>query len=73
MRYNTDLIPDRLRQLCYEKRVSLRQVAKDTNISYDVLIKTSHGRLPNTKTLLALSDYFNVSVDFILGAIKYEM
>ena len=67
--YNTELIPMRLRQLAGQNIVSLRQVSKDTGIAYDALVHMSHGRVPNTKTLLRLSEYFDVSVDYLLGRI----
>lgn len=58
---------ERLKQLCEERGVALTNVVKELGMSTGNLSKWSSGKIPRSKTLTALSEYFNVSTDYLLG------
>ena len=58
----------RLRQLRNEKKLSLRELSKKINLSYSALGKYERGeREPDFHTLEKIADFFNVSLDYLLG------
>lgn len=51
-----------------EKNVSLTTISKGTNIPITTLSNyINRGSLPGCEQLIALSDFFNVSIDYLLG------
>ena len=59
---------DRLKQLLDEKGVTKTQMSKDTGISvYRINTWLKGTKKPNSKYLIPISDYFNVSTDFLFG------
>lgn len=58
---------DRLKELCKERGVSLTNVAKELGMSSGNLSKWKNGGVPRGKSLTALSEYFGVSADYLLG------
>lgn len=68
--YNTDLISTRLIDLVKTNNLDFKQLSRDTGISYNALMTAKYGqRIPSTKTFLRLSEYFDVSVDYLLGRV----
>lgn len=58
----------RLRDLRKSKNLSQIKVQMDTGIEQALLSKYENGvRVPPTETLIILADYYNVSVDYLLG------
>ena len=57
---------DRIKELADKKRVSLRQVAFDLGLGETYLYQLRK-KPPNGANLEKLADYFNVSVDYLLG------
>ena len=58
----------RLRELRKGKMLTLRDVEKDTNVSYSSIAAIERGmRSCNTSTLKILADYYQVSTDYLLG------
>ncbi|WP_276404064.1 helix-turn-helix domain-containing protein, partial [Lactococcus petauri] len=57
---------DRIKELADKKRVSLRQVAFDLGLGETYLYQLRK-KTPNGANLEKLADYFNVSVDYLLG------
>lgn len=59
---------DRLRQLRKEKNISQTELAKDLNITCQALSQYElKKRMPDTKMIMKLADYFNVSLDYFFG------
>jgi transcriptional regulator with XRE-family HTH domain len=62
---------DFAQNLCYlmeNKKVSAYKISKDTGISDTLVGYWRRGeRLPGAANLLIIADYFDVSVDFLLG------
>lgn len=56
-----------LYNLCEAKNTKPYAVAKAIGASNAVCTKWKNGSIPNGETLLKLANYFNVSVDFLLG------
>lgn len=57
----------RLNQLCKEKKVTISEVEKSLNLSNGSLRKDGDIK---SERLLALADYFNVSMEYLMGRDK---
>ena len=58
---------DRYVELCQQKGVSLTRAAKDNKLSNSTQTKWQEGSIPNGATLIKLANYFNVSIDYLVG------
>ena len=57
-----------LKKLRLQKKKTQLQVQMDTGIEQALLSKYESGkRIPPTETLITLADYYNVSMDYIMG------
>lgn len=55
-------------ELRRKKNISMKQAAKDLGIAYTTYVNYEKGeRQPNSEVLIALADYFGVSVDYLIG------
>lgn len=58
----------KLKELRNEKNLTLNKLSEKINISPQVLSRYERGdREPDIKTLITLSDFFGVSVDYLIG------
>ena len=59
---------ERFYSVCEQNGTRPNPVAKEINISSGILTKwKTLGTLPNGETLIKLADYFDCSVDYLLG------
>lgn len=56
-----------IKKLANKRSKSLRQVAFDLELGENYLYSLKNGKRPGTETLEKLANYFNVSVDYLLG------
>lgn len=57
-----------LKKLRLQKKKTQLQVQMDTGIEQALLSKYESGkRVPPTETLIALADYYGVSMDYVMG------
>ena len=57
-----------LKQIRKERRLTQLKVAMDLNISREALSHYENGkREPSIDMLIKMSEYFNVSIDYLLG------
>jgi transcriptional regulator with XRE-family HTH domain len=57
-----------LRKLRKEKGITMEELAHFIDVSYSLIAMYENDkRQPTPKTLQALADYFNVSIDYLLG------
>lgn len=62
----------RLKELRKEKNKTQRDIAKLTGYMQTLISKWEHGdREPDIATLIKLADYFEVSVDYLIGKNDY--
>ena len=63
-----EIFADRLKDLRTDKGLSLKQLAKQLNVS-DVAIGRweKQQRIPNIIELKKIAEFFNVSADYLLG------
>ena len=47
--------------------ISQRQLAKDLNVSNATISRICAGRMPTGEMLIKLADYFQVSIDWLVG------
>lgn len=63
-----DKLCNRIKQLRTSKKITQAQLAEYLEISVINVQRFEYGnRRPSLDTLMALADYFNVSVDYLLG------
>lgn len=61
-------IPDRLKQLRESKKLTQSDMAKILDITLQSYQRFEYGsRRPSLDVLIALADYFQVSLDFLVG------
>ena len=61
-------IPDRIAKLREDTRMSLQATAKATSIARSKLWKLGNApQNPRANTLIRLADFYDVSVDYLLG------
>ena len=66
--FNDVTFETRLKELCSENDVTYYQVSKDCHFSNSYISRwINFGYLPSLEFLDILSDYFNVSIDYLLG------
>ena len=59
---------NRIKVLRETKRISMRQAASEIGIPYTTYVNYEKGvREPNSDMLITLANYFNVSVDYLVG------
>lgn len=65
---------ERIVSLCQSRQMNLTKMCKEAKISRASLSDLKMGRKQtlNTKTLMKIADYFQVSVDFLLGQEEKE-
>ena len=62
-----------LREIRKKKKYSQLKVALDLNISREALSHYENGkRQPDLETLKKLSEYFNVSIDFLINGEEFK-
>lgn len=58
---------ERFYSLCLNKQIKPNPLAKKLGISSGIITKWKDGGIPNGETLIKIADYFNCSVDYLLG------
>ena len=61
---------ERLSALINEHDISASGLAKQIGLSNSAAVKWKKGAIPDSSTLQKIADYFNVSVDYLLGKEK---
>lgn len=62
-----DTMDNKLRQLRKERKLTQVELQMRTGIEQSLLSKFENGeRVPPTETLIALADFYHVSIDYIL-------
>ena len=70
--YDARLVGERIKELRTEKRVGQNKLANDLSLSNASISYWETGKQePSASALLKLAQYFNVSVDYILGLSDY--
>lgn len=61
-------VTERLKELRTQRRIYQREIAEYVGITVRAYQFYESGRSePNIKTLIALADYFDVSIDYLVG------
>ena len=62
------MFEDRLKRLRESKGLNMKQAAKELNIQYTTYVGyEKNDREPNSETLIILADFFDCSVDYLVG------
>ena len=62
---------ERLKELRKEKNITQKQVADAVGIAERNYRRLEADNSPNVKTLNSLADFFDVSVDYLLGRVNF--
>jgi len=66
--FNKEIFNHRLKELRSSKKLTLEQLGKELGVIKQTIGHWESGiRLPNLEMTVAIADYFNVSVDYLLG------
>ena len=57
-------------KLCTDKNTKPLSVVKELKIATGIITKWKNGSIPNGETLIKLAEYFDCSVDYLLGRDK---
>lgn len=58
--------------LCEERKIKPANAAKDLGLANNSPTKWRNGTIPTGETLCKLADYFEVSIDYLLGRSKIK-
>lgn len=58
---------ERIKTLAKRRSITLKQVTADLGFSENYFYSLKAGKKPTADKLIAIADYFNVSVDYLLG------
>lgn len=65
--YNLQINIDRIINLTNDRGLSINKMLKDAQLSTSVIDNMKRGQKPSIDKIYAIADYFNVSVDYLLG------
>ena len=69
---NLSLFADRLSELIFDRKKTVREVAQETDIGKSTVYEYLSGRkMPTLRNLVKLADYFGCSTDYLLGLTDY--
>ena len=63
---------ENISSLCEERRIKPANVTKELGIANSAPTKWRNGTIPTGETLCKLADYFEVSIDYLLGRSKIK-
>ena len=58
---------DNLKSLCKINNIKITPLLEKLNISKGAIARWRNGVLPNGETLIKIANYFNCSIDYLLG------
>ena len=65
---NLSIFADRLSELIFDRKIKVRDVAKETAIGKSTLYEYLSGqKMPTLSNLIRLADYFQCSTDYLFG------
>lgn len=64
---NLELLISNIEMLCKAKNVSVHQMLAECNLGKSVIDNAKKGSTPSVDKVLAIANYFEVSVDYLLG------
>ena len=66
---NVQTVIERIVALARQRGISINQVLRESGLNKSVLDNMKRGSMPSADKLAALADYFDCSVDYLLGRI----
>lgn len=65
--FDLDCLIFRIEELCTQKHMSVKSVLEDCGLSRVAVDNMKKGSVPSIDKIFILANYFNVSVDYLLG------
>lgn len=59
---------NRIEELCKNKNISVNKMLSDIGLSAFVIRNMKNGSAPSVDKMIAIAEYFDVSMDYLLGA-----
>lgn len=66
---NVQTVIERITALARQRGISINQVLRESGLNKSVLDNMKRGSMPSADKLAALADYFDCSVDYLLGRV----
>ena len=67
MIYDSFNIATAIRMEASRRGISIKEVLTNCNLSHNLLVSMSKGSMPGVDSIAKIADYFDVSVDYLLG------
>lgn len=67
MSFNRELLIDRIKELSQAKSISATKALQESGAGKDFIANLKKGQAPSIEKIAIVADYFNVSVDYLLG------
>jgi len=65
--YNTEVLLNRIFELAQQRKVSVNKMLKESGLTKSLIDNMKRNQIPSVDKILALAEYFSVSVDYLLG------
>lgn len=65
--YDLDILISNINHLANEQGISINSLLKNVGLSKSVLDNMKRGQNPSIDKMYAIADYFDVSIDYLLG------
>lgn len=62
-----ELLAERVQELCQGKKMTVNDMLLDAGLSKNTLVNIKNGSTPGADKLLAIANYFDVSIDYLIG------
>lgn len=65
--YDAQSISLRIKELIKENNITMKKMLSDCNLNINYISEMSKGKQPSIKNLKKISNYFNITIDDLLG------
>lgn len=69
--YNAQKTADIIKNILSEKKITAKQMCQDCNLGINALSNIRNGNIKNIEVFETLSEYFNCSIDYLLGRVLF--
>ena len=64
------ILIDQITKLCDQNSITTKQMLKEVKINKSLVYNLKKGSLPTINKIEAIADYFNVSIDYLIGRVN---
>ena len=67
VQFDLDLLIESIERQCKKSRINVKSMLNDCGLGRNVIDNMKNGSIPSIDKIVAIANYFNVSVDYLLG------